>query len=91
MTCRKRKCPTPRARFLTMTRRLKRITRRTPDDDSLDGCDIAGRGEPTRDEDIAGLVLFCDVDFENADAVSRRQREWEALFHDGHRDRSASP
>lgn len=37
-----------------------------PDDDFLDGCDLARFGEPTRDEDVPWLVLLAsrlDRDF----------------------------
>jgi hypothetical protein len=32
------------------------------------------------DAEVAGLVLFADVEFEDAEAVAYRMAEWEALF-----------
>jgi len=51
-------------------------------EEELDGmCDPDLQPEPTRDEDIAGVVLFADVDPTDVDAIERRVDEWGKLFN----------
>jgi hypothetical protein len=47
--------------------------------DGLDGCDFDFTVEPTPDDDIDGIVLFADLDPQDAEAISRRKAEWEEI------------
>lgn len=56
------------------------------EEDLLDGCDVVLDGDPervTEDDQVAALVLFADVDFEDPDAVEARRLEWEEVLADG--------
>lgn len=51
------------------------------DDDTLCGCDLDFR-DPlliTNDEDVDALVLYADVNFEDPEAVAKRQAEYDEL------------
>lgn len=50
----------------------------TMDDDQLDGCalEFDDPATNTSDDDIAALVLFADVEFDDPPAVEARRREW---------------
>lgn len=58
-----------------------------PDEEKLneeyaDGmCDPGLQPEPTLDKDVAGIVLFADVDPTDVDAIERRVDEWGKLFN----------
>ena len=52
------------------------------DEDALDGCDL-DFGVPhqvTDDGDVAALVLFADVEFDDPASVAERVRAYEELF-----------
>lgn len=49
--------------------------------DSYDGCDVAGQGPYTPDDEIPYVALFAAVDLTDAAAVEARRREWEAIAH----------
>jgi hypothetical protein len=47
------------------------------------GCDWPGElREVVPDDEVAGLVLFADIDFLDPAAVERRRLEWAGLFAD---------
>ena len=47
------------------------------DDDTLDGCDITpDESTATADSDLAGVVLFADIDPTDPAAVAARTAEW---------------
>lgn len=52
------------------------------DSDHFDGCelDLDDNSKNTRDDEIAALVLFADVDFTDPAVVEARKQEWEALL-----------
>lgn len=55
-----------------------------PADAFLDGCSIDFAAEEhLADDDIAGLILFADVDPDDRAAVDARAREWAALADAG--------
>lgn len=54
-----------------------------PPDDLLDGCELVGREaglDPWADDELDGLVLFCDVNSYDPIAVARRADEWREVF-----------
>lgn len=52
--------------------------------DELDGCAVDMAADPTPDDAIDGVVLFADVDLDDAEAVATRAAEWRELFGGTH-------
>lgn len=53
-----------------------------PHEHEPDACDVSFDipEKNTTDENIDALVLFADVDWNDAEAVAKRKAEWEELF-----------
>jgi hypothetical protein len=52
----------------------------TTEPDDLDGCAADFTVIPTEDADLAAVVLFADVDWDDPDKVAARRAEWERVF-----------
>ena len=48
--------------------------------DDIDGCAVVADGPPVADADLAGIILYADVDTFDLEAVMARRHEWLELF-----------
>jgi hypothetical protein len=51
-------------------------------DEVPDGCAVDMAADPMPDEDLDGVMLFADVDPNDAEAVEARAAEWREVFRD---------